>query len=131
MNDRVGKLEVAMGSLTTRVESLEGWNDEESRPFHKDMRDFKSTLLAEQKKQREVDDARHSSNTFKLNLIGIIVAIATLIIAGVGAVIGYEEFAHHANVLLPKISVQSPADPAYADGKQQQDSGLPSSYVPQ
>lgn len=80
MERRIGKLEVDMGTITTRLNEVEKWVPE-SRTFHREMSTFKTTLLATQDAIREEQSRRHRANSWKLSVIMACIALGTLLIA--------------------------------------------------
>ena len=60
------------------------------------MSTFKTTLLAQQQATREEQKRRHEENSSKLNWLMFLVAIATLIITGLGIVVSVQLAKHQA-----------------------------------
>lgn len=115
MEQRVGKLEVQVGTILQQLRTHEEWV-RESREFHSKMNTFKDTLLAQQEAQRYEQNMHHRSNTMKLNIISVCIAIVTAVIMGVGIIVSVW-VSHHAEV-TPSQILHSQSDPQLAQNDQ-------------
>lgn len=111
---RVRNLEVQVGTILQRLKQVEDWIPE-SREFHTEMNNFKSTLLAQQQATREEQSRRHAENSAKLNWLMFLVAVGTLIITGIGVVVSIQ-LAHH-QALNKLISTEPPMVTAQFNAK--------------
>lgn len=92
---RLGDLESDMAVLKKRVDDHDAWV-EESKEHHLKVNAFITKFDAIEAERDKRQKERHDQNTWKLNFIGICVAIATAIIGAVGAYIAWKASNQHA-----------------------------------
>lgn len=84
-----------MAVLKQRVDDHDAWV-EESKEHHLKVNAFITKFDAIEAERDRQQKARHDQNTWKLNFIGVCVAIATAIIGAVGAYIAWKASTQHA-----------------------------------
>jgi len=106
-NDRrLGDLETGMALLKQRVDDHDEWV-EESKAHHTKVNTFITKFDAIEAERDRQQKERHEQNTWKLNFIGVCVAIATAAILLATAFIAWKSSAHQSLNLFPEQHSQN------------------------
>lgn len=92
---RLGDLERGFDVLRKRVDDHDDWV-EESKEHHLKVNAFITKFDAIEAERDKRQKERHEQNSWKLNFIGVCVAIATAIIGAVGAYVAWKAATQHA-----------------------------------
>lgn len=92
---RFGALERGLDVLKERVDNHDDWV-KESKEFHKQVNNFITSFNAVEAERDKQQKERHEQNTWKLNFIGVCVAIATAAILAATAYIAWKSASQHA-----------------------------------
>lgn len=127
MDDRVRKVEGDVLTLKDwRANRVDPWL-KESADFHEEFRTYMDQSIARESEREKLQDERHHSNSFKLNLVAVLISIGILFLTLIGTLIAYaalKQSPHAFDDIInisnaPTLTLDKPSD-----------AGLPPTYQP-
>lgn len=114
MDAELARLSGRIDVLDGRIRPLEAWK-KVSEEFHMEMRQRWDHFDGVQEAEARIQEQRHQANKSRLDLITVLVLVATCIITFMGVVVAYNQI-HHAKT-TPLITHSEPETDTAFDAK--------------